>query len=194
MAPSSVESTLHQRAGGSCELCGAQVGLTVFAVPPVTAPDADRSVLACPTCVVALTTDQPLDARHLRCLQQAAWSEVPAVQVVSWRLLGRLADEPWAIDLREKLYLDEGTLLWANELGEPEDEAAVKTTDSFGTALAEGDTVTLVKDLDVKGASFTAKRGTVVRNIHLTDNPAHVEGRVNGVVIVLKTEFLKKVV
>jgi len=51
----------------------------------------------------------------------------------------------------------------------------------------------LIKDLDVKGAGFTAKRGTVVKNITLTDNPLHIEGRVNGVRIVLVADFLKKV-
>jgi protein PhnA len=55
-----------------------------------------------------------------------------------------------------------------------------------------GDNVTLIKDLDVKGGNFTAKRGTPVRNISLTDNPEHIEGRVNGVRIVLLTCYLKK--
>jgi len=50
----------------------------------------------------------------------------------------------------------------------------------------------LIKDLDVKGAGFTAKRGTAVRNISLTSNPEHIEGRVNGTRIVLLTCFLKK--
>jgi len=58
--------------------------------------------------------------------------------------------------------------------------------------LTSGDSVTLIKDLDVKGTSFVAKRGTLVKGIRLTDNPEHVEGRVNKVSIVLKTQFLKK--
>ena len=58
--------------------------------------------------------------------------------------------------------------------------------------MAEGDAVTLIKDLNVKGAGFTAKRGTMVRRIQLTDDPAYVEGKVNGTQIVLKTCFLKK--
>jgi protein PhnA len=56
-----------------------------------------------------------------------------------------------------------------------------------------GDTVTLIKDLNVKGAGFTAKRGTAVRNISLVpDNPEHIEGRVNGQQIVILTKFVKK--
>ena len=52
--------------------------------------------------------------------------------------------------------------------------------------------MTLIKDLVVKGGGFTAKRGTLVKNIALTSNPKHVEGRVNGTVIVLVAAFLKK--
>ena len=66
------------------------------------------------------------------------------------------------------------------------------TLDSNGTELMEGDAVTLIKNLEVKGGGFTAKRGTAVKNIRLTDDSGLVEGKVNGMQIVLKTEFLKK--
>jgi protein PhnA len=67
------------------------------------------------------------------------------------------------------------------------------TRDSNGTALVDGDTVTIIKDLKVKGSSTVLKRGTVVRNIHLTDDPAEIEGRTDKVKgLVLRTEFLKK--
>jgi protein PhnA len=59
--------------------------------------------------------------------------------------------------------------------------------------LQNGDTVTLIKDLDVKGAGFTAKRGTSVKNISLVeDNPEHIMARVNGSQIVILTKFVKK--
>lgn len=65
--------------------------------------------------------------------------------------------------------------------------------DSNGAILKEGDSVTLIKDLKVKGSSITLKRGTLVKNIHLTDDPAEIECRVEKVKgLVLKTEFLKK--
>jgi len=64
--------------------------------------------------------------------------------------------------------------------------------DSNGNALKEGDTVQIIKDLKVKGSSATLKRGTVVKNIRLTDNAEEIEGRVDKVVIVLKSCFLKK--
>jgi len=64
--------------------------------------------------------------------------------------------------------------------------------DSNGNLLKEGDSVTLIKDLKVRGSSQTIKRGTVVKNIRLTDDPAEIEGRVERTVMVLRTEFLKK--
>lgn len=66
--------------------------------------------------------------------------------------------------------------------------------DSNGTKLSDGDSVTLTKDLKVKGANTTLKRGTLVKGIRLTNNPAEVEcstKQVKG--LVLRTEFLKKV-
>ena len=66
------------------------------------------------------------------------------------------------------------------------------TKDSNGTLLSEGDTVFVIKDLKIKGSSSVIKRGTVVKNIRLTNNDAEIEGRIDRAVIVLKTEFLKK--
>ena len=64
--------------------------------------------------------------------------------------------------------------------------------DSNGTLLSEGDSVKLIKDLKVKGSSITLKRGTVVKNIKLTDDEKEIDCRIDGSNIVLKTEFLKK--
>jgi protein PhnA len=65
--------------------------------------------------------------------------------------------------------------------------------DSNGNILSEGDSVTLIKDLKVRGSSSVIKRGTVVKNIRLTDEDGEIEGKVEKTVMVLKTEFLKKV-
>ena len=67
------------------------------------------------------------------------------------------------------------------------------TRDSNGAILKDGDSVTLIKDLKVKGTSTTLKRGTLVKNIRLTGDPAEIEcnaEKVKG--LVLRTEFLKK--
>ncbi|MBE3605780.1 alkylphosphonate utilization protein [Campylobacter sp. RM13119] len=65
--------------------------------------------------------------------------------------------------------------------------------DANGTELNAGDSVTLIKDLKVKGAGATLKRGTLVKNIKLTNKDTEIEGKIDKMgVIVLKTEFLKK--
>ncbi|MBK8724327.1 MAG: alkylphosphonate utilization protein [Saprospiraceae bacterium] len=64
--------------------------------------------------------------------------------------------------------------------------------DSNGNLLAEGDSVTVIKDLKVRGSSSVIKRGTKVKNIRLTDDEEEIEGKVDGSVIVLKACFLKK--
>ena len=65
--------------------------------------------------------------------------------------------------------------------------------DSNGARLANGDWVTLIRDLKVKGASETIKRGTLVKNIRLTDDPAEIECNTKQVKgLVLRTEFVKK--
>ena len=115
---------------------------------------------------------------------------------MAWRMLQRLSSENWAQDALDILYLDEETLARAKQ-GETGDNAhnpeASRHLDSNGVQLSVGDTVTLIKDLNVKGTSFTAKRGTAVRGISLVaDNPEHIEGRVNGQQIVILTQFVKK--
>lgn len=117
------------------------------------------------------------------------------MQVLAWRMLTRLSAEDWAQNLLDTLYLEDDILIWARAGVDAggEDEAAVIHKDSNGAVLAAGDTVTLIKDLNVKGAGFTAKRGTAVRNISLVhDNAGHIEGRVSGQQIVILTEFIKK--
>jgi protein PhnA len=65
--------------------------------------------------------------------------------------------------------------------------------DSNGAELADGDNVTLIKDLKVKGTSVTLKRGTLIRNIRLTGDDAEIECRADKIKdLVLRTEFLKK--
>jgi protein PhnA len=91
------------------------------------------------------------------------------------------------------LYLDASLLAWAEAGVQEESERnSTPTKDSNGVTLKAGDTVTITKDLKVKGTSIVAKQGTAVRGISLTDNPEHIEGRVNGTRIVILTCFVKK--
>lgn len=69
----------------------------------------------------------------------------------------------------------------------------MEVKDSNGNILSEGDSVTVIKDLKVRGTSTVIKRGTKVKNIRLTDDEDEVEGKVEGSIMVLRVEFLKKV-
>jgi protein PhnA len=106
-------------------------------------------------------------------------------------MLNQLKAEGWPADLVEMIYLEDDALAWAKET--MEDEFAVKHVDSNGVQIKSGDSVVLIKDLDVKGTSMVAKRGTTVRNIRVVhDNPELIEGKVNGQTIFILTQFVKK--
>ncbi|KAB7661883.1 MAG: PhnA domain-containing protein [Plesiomonas sp.] len=190
----SIEQILQERSGSHCELCGSENNLSVYSVPHSASDDADHSVLLCDTCRNQIENPETADQAHWRCLNDSMWSQVPAVQVMAWRQLKNLSHEVWAQDLLDMLYLDEETLAWAEAgvTATNSNDDTAPTLDSNGNVLQDGDSVTLIKDLVVKGANFTAKRGTMVKNISLTSNPEHIEGRVNGVQIVLVANFLKK--
>jgi len=189
-----IDKKLMERNNGRCELCGSDHNLSAYVV----APDnhADNEIVVCEICLTQIVNPDTMDANHWRCLNDSMWSEVPAVQVMAWRLLHRLNNkgEAWAQDLLDMLYLDEETQAWAEATGEGNLEDAVVHKDSNGAVLQNGDSVVLIKDLKVAGGGFTAKRGTAVRRISLVaDNPEHIEGRVEGQQIVILTKYVKKI-
>jgi protein PhnA len=72
-------------------------------------------------------------------------------------------------------------------------EDAVEVRDAVGNLLADGDQVTLIKDLEVKGAGQTLKRGTLIKSIRLTGDPQEIDCRFDGIKgLVLRAEFVKK--
>lgn len=190
----STEKELHVRSESKCELCSSTENLAVYEVPPESNGNPEQSVLICATCKDQIENPENVDINHWRCLNDSMWSQIPAVQVMAWRMLTRLSSEGWPQDLLDMLYLDDDTLAWAQATGEGQsDEDSIKHKDSNGAVLEAGDTVTLIKDLNVKGANFTAKRGTAVRKISLVaDNAKQIEGKVEGQHIVILTEFVKK--
>ena len=189
----STQQTLQTRSESKCELCAATENLGVYVIPPNSNDNADECVYICKTCRDQIENPEKVDANHWRCLNDSMWSQIPAVQVMAWRMLTRLSHEGWPQDLLDMLYLDDSTLTWAQAGEGANAEDGVKHVDSNGAVLEAGDTVTLIKDLNVKGANFTAKRGTAVRSISLVaDNAEHIEGRVEGQRIVILTKFVKK--
>ncbi len=185
----SIEKSLRERANNRCELCGSEDELMVFEVAPSN-ESAEKAILICSTCKELI--DEPSkNPNHWRCLNESMWSETPAVQVLAYRILHSIKDEGWPQDLLDMLYLEPEVLEWAKSGLESEDAPVVR--DANGNILKDGDSVTIIKDLPVKGAGFTAKQGTTVKNIKLVpDDSTHIEGKVNGVKIYLKSEFLKK--
>jgi len=189
----SVETELQARSESKCELCGASDNLGIYEVPPTSDGSADQCILACDTCRGQIDNPETVDANHWRCLNDSMWSQVPAVQVMAWRMLTRLRSEGWPQDLLDMMYLEDDVRSWAEAGSNDESEEKIIHRDSNGAVLEAGDTVTLIKDLDVKGSSITAKRGTAVRNIRLVqDNAEQIEGRVDGQLIVILTKFTKK--
>ena len=184
-----LESNLQARSNGKCELCSSETPLTTF-ILPFSDGHSDSNVALCATCIEQVEKTDDFDLNHMRCLNDSMWSTVPAIQVLAARMLNRLNVETWAQDLKDMLYLDEELQAWVSQ--EPFEEDIIKHVDSNGVVLSAGDNVVVIKDLNVKGTSFVAKRGTAVRNISLTNNPEHIEGRVNGTRIVILTQYVKK--
>ncbi len=181
------EKELSARSGGICELCGSSEGLSVLEVG-ATDGSTEQSIYACATCKEQISSGT-LDENHFNCLNDSMWSEVPAVKVMSYILLNKLGRQ----DLVEMMYLEEDEKKWADSTLNASANKLVHK-DANGVILQAGDSVVILKDLEVKGAGFTAKRGTTVTRIALpADIDDHIEGRVNGTKIFLKTEFLKKV-
>jgi len=186
----SLETELESRSGGICELCGSSEGLAALEVAPSDGT-LDKSVYLCSTCREQIAAPDTIDETHFNCLNDSMWSAVPAVLVISYRLLNTLGRQ----DLVDMMYMEDDVKSWAESesIGVNSDEDTLVYKDSNGVTLSQGDTVVITKDLDVKGTGFTAKRGTAVRNIGLVHGDAeHIEGRVNGVKIHILTKFLKK--
>ncbi len=163
----------------SCELCGSSEELKEYKVEPK-----EEYINICSKCTYLM--DEPSkDKNHWHCLNDTMWSQEPKVQVMAYRILTKLGSQ----DMVDMMYLEPEVLEWAKDGLEKEE--VEPTRDSNGTILNEGDSVTIIKDLVVKGAGFTAKQGTTVKNIHIADSKS-IEGRVNSTRIVLLSKFLKK--
>jgi protein PhnA len=171
---------LLQRANNACELCKNTQDLVAYIVEPK-----DNEIIICQTCNLKLNNIK--EDSHWHCLNDSMWSEIDAVKVVVYRIISHLGHQ----DMLDMMYLEDDLLQWANETLHVEDNDTTKQ-DANGNTLQDGDTITLIKDLDVKGANFIAKRGTVVKNIRLGNVDKHIEGKINGSSIYLKCDFIKK--
>ena len=192
----SLSKKLQARSNGTCELCEATEAHNIYNVPHGSGVDIDTNVQLCDKCLAQINITEELESGYWSAfLPNTMWSSLPAVQVLAWRMLNRFRTETWAHDAIEMLYLDEDNLEWAKASGEHlsniEDSLH---RDCNGTLLIGGDSVSLIKDLDVKGSSMNARMGTAVRNIRLDhENSEFIEGKIDGQSIVILTKFVRKI-
>ena len=99
-----------------------------------------------------------------------------------------MADDDYVFDEASGEWLPSGSAAAATVA-----EAEVEVRDAVGNLLADGDQVTLIKDLTVKGAGQTLKRGTLIKSIRLTGDPQEIDCRHEGIKgLVLRAEFVRK--
>ena len=184
---------LKERSNNSCELCSNEtLELTAYAVPPKGNDSTDNEVVLCSDCYSQVSQSNYTNVNHWRCLTGSIWSEVPAVQALSYKILCKLTGEAWATEAIESVYLDEAVIDWANAEDELEASKVVHK-DSYGVVLETGDNVILTQNLNVKGANFIAPKGTMVRKIRLVpDNAEQIEGKIEGDTIVILTKYVRK--
>jgi protein PhnA len=189
-----VIEVLSKRSENKCELCGSNASLTLHEVASAPHKDAEGCLFICNKCLMQIDKKEELDANHWKCLSDSMWSEVTGVKVTAWRMLNRLRAESWAVDNLDMMYLDDEVMVWAKATGDHENDGAVVLhRDSNGHVLQNGDAVVLTKSLDVKGSTLNARMGTVVRNIRLVhDNTDQIEGKIEGQLIVILTQYVRK--
>ena len=117
MALQAMGKDLARRAKSRCEITGASgVPLRPYEVPPVgETPDFDRTLLVSNAVMDVLEHPKRLAGREWQCLTEMVWSDMPAVQVVAWRMLRELATrEDWAREALDEVFLDPEIEEWAN--------------------------------------------------------------------------------
>ncbi len=182
----SLETDLLARSNNQCELCSSTENLSALAVEPSDG-SIDQSVCVCAVCKEQIEDKDKMDENHWHCLNDSMWSEETAVKIIAYRMFSRMKNQ----EMLDMIYLEESEKAWAEAGLTAENQEP--TRDSNGTILEAGDSVSVIKDLVVKGAGFTAKQGTTVKNIHLVPGKSdQIEGRVNGTKIVLLSCYLKK--
>jgi protein PhnA len=182
----SISKNLENRCGGMCELCAAETATIEYTVSP-REEEPQNQVAICSICDKNLHNKESRD--HWQCLSGSIWSQEPAVQALTYRILYGMQDQGWARDILEMVDLDEGVIQWGTSFY----QASSVHQDAFGNILENGDNVVLIQALKVKGTNFTASKGTVVKKIRLvSDNFGQIEGKINEQVIVILTQYVRK--
>lgn len=183
----SLPEQLKNRCENICELCSTNEATHAYTVSPKDDNNIENQVAICDTClqhIQAETFDN-----YWQFLEGSIWNPVASVQALSYRIIAQCKDENWASDLLSTVDIDDNIIQWANSAFEKADVHK----DAYGNILESGDTVVLTQALNVKGASFSAAKGTVVKRIKLVhDNTEQIEGKINDQTIVILTKYVKK--
>lgn len=182
-----ISAKISERCQGVCELCNELAADHEYLVSPKTDEVPANQVALCNVCLDAIAANDTSD--YWRFLEGSIWSPIPSVQALSCRILSTCQSDEWARNILDAVELDEDVTQWAlSSL-----EVAAVHKDAFGNKLENGDTIVLTQGLNVKGTSFMAAKGTIVRKIKLVhDNPEQIEGKINDQLIVILTKFVKK--
>ncbi len=104
-----------------------------------------------------------------------------------------MADEDYVYDEESGEWMPASELAAKQAAGVADEDGPVEVRDAVGNVLSDGDQVTLVKDLDVKGAGQTLKQGTLIKSIRLTGDAQEIDCKYPGIKgLVLRAEFVKK--
>lgn len=183
----SISQELKNRNQDLCELCNIENATNAYTVSPKSDDSIENQVALCTTCLESM--DKKDSSFHWRCLEGSIWNPQPSVQALSYRILQKHKEEDWVNNLINSVDIDESIVQWAMTAFEVPDVHK----DAFGNVLQSGDTVVLTELLNVKGTSFSASKGTVVKKIKLVhDNTEQIEGKINEQTIVILTKFVKK--
>ncbi len=183
----SINIKLVERSSGTCELCNKLTAIHEYTVSPAADDLIENQVALCDTCLNAMVEGD--NGNYWRCLEGSIWNPEPSVQALSYRLLQTYKGEEWADGILNAVELDEKTVKWALSFF----EVLPVHRDAFGNLLENGDTVVLTQALNVKGTSFSAAKGTIVKKIKLVfDNTEQIEGKINEQSIVILCKFVKK--
>ena len=183
----SISTLLNERCQGTCEMCNQHQASVEFTVSPKSDDSINHQVALCELCSKSINDDS--SSYHWRCIEGSMWNPNLAVQALSYRLLNLFKEEDWAAQLINSFDIDEDTREWAMSSY----VVSPVHKDAFGNLLENGDTVVLTQALNVKGTSFSASKGTVVKRIKLVaENTDQIEGKINDQTIVILTKFTKK--
>ncbi len=182
-----INAQLSERSQGTCELCNNIQAAHAYTVSPKSDDNIQNQVAVCTSCLEAIdATDK---GSYWSFLEGTIWNPEPSIQALSYRILQSYKNEDWSNNILSSVELDEDVVSWAMSAF----EVADVHKDAFGNVLENGDTVVLTQGLNVKGTSFTAAKGTVVKKIRLVpDNTDQIEGKINEQTIVILTRYVKK--